>query len=416
MDVMHLTKLCQDGQLIEAKAYIMKYFLKCGIHIMYFDGKTFILYKRTEVTELIPNDACCYDKKTLKFDAKDFIKSSEFMKINYQININFSKPKIYESQGIHYINMAKPFGIDITKQSDKSLVLSNELKLIYDHILNIWCSKNKELNEWILNFIACTLGGRKVRKAIYSQCDERCGRGTIVKLLMNILGDASVKTSSVETVTQYTKPFEGCLLLNFDEMPVDNNNFKSIGDKTKGLVTEDTFDCRAMHNQAYQQKNTFNIIITTNNDALHFSQTNKERYMVTDIDESMKGNVKYFTAIHNAIDNKNVQLVFYHEMIERFKTLDKWNEDVMPLSNTKQIKLIDSLPRIYKYIKDEYILTKRNLIVETKLFYRQYFEKTKDNTSKKKLIVLHDSANKKKSPKKRVKKSCKTINFSNCFT
>jgi hypothetical protein len=39
-----------------------------------------------------------------------------------------------------------------------------------------------------------------------------------------------------------------------------------------------------------------------------------------------------------------------------------------------------------------------------------------NNHREKKLIVLHDLANKKKSPKKRVKKSCKTINFSNCFT
>jgi hypothetical protein len=40
-----------------------------------------------------------------------------------------------------YVNMAKPFAIDVSKKIKKS----NDIKLIYDHILNIWCSKNEEL-------------------------------------------------------------------------------------------------------------------------------------------------------------------------------------------------------------------------------------------------------------------------------
>lgn len=42
--------------------------------------------------------------------------------------------------------MAKPFGIDITKTVDKTTV-EKELKLIYDHLLNVWCSKNVEMYE-----------------------------------------------------------------------------------------------------------------------------------------------------------------------------------------------------------------------------------------------------------------------------
>lgn len=126
-------------------------------------------------------------------------------------------------------------------------------------------------------------------------------------------------------------------------------------------------------------------MFTTNVDALNMTQNYKERYLVLDIDEFMKGNVKYFTALHAAIQNKDIQLAFYHEMIARFKTLDKWNEDVMPMSITKQQKIVDSLPRVYKYIKDEYILSGTDMQIETKYFFKQYAEKIKDQTFKEKL-------------------------------
>jgi DNA-directed RNA polymerase specialized sigma54-like protein len=118
---------------------------------------------------------------------------------------------------------------------------------------------------------------------------------------------------------------EGCLLINLDEMPVDQGNTKSISDKLKGLITEPFFDCRDMYKISYKQVNTFNFIITTNNDAINFTQSNNERYVSTDIDESMKGNTEYFTKINEAIDNIEVQQAFYNDMVKRFDTLKDWN-------------------------------------------------------------------------------------------
>jgi hypothetical protein len=302
----------------------------------------------------------------------------------YDITIDFSQKIQFEQNGQKFLNMAKPFNIK-KDNTVKTKSVETELQLIYDHILNIWCSKNEALYEWIMNFIACTLGGRKLRKAIYSQCTERCGRGTIINFLASILGDAICKTSSIETVCSYTKPMEGCALVNLDEMPVDNGNYKSIGDRCKSLITEPTFDCREMYRTGYTQKNTFNVITTTNNDAINFSLSNNERYVVTDIDESMKGNVPYFTKLNKATNNVNVQHAFYNEMMKRFKTLDNWNEDIIPESKTKQQKIADALPRLYKHLKEEYILRGKNFNYKTKDFFIDYKEETKDNTSKEKL-------------------------------
>jgi hypothetical protein len=399
----YIQQLIDQGKIDDVKAYLRKFFFRHQTDTFFYEGinSTFLLYDKKGISSLIPNDLVKYDSfrnangKTSSvktFDVHDYLNSTEFLENKYYPTIDFQKPMVF-SENItikghkitkNYINMAKPLGIDTQKPYDREKV-KKELQLVYDHIFNIWCSKNESLNTWILNFIACTIAGRKVRKILYSQCSERCGRGTIVKLIMNILGSSAYKTSSVEVVLQYTKPFEGCRFLNFDEMPVDNGNCKSISDKNKSLSTEDQFDCRAMHQTPYPQKNTFNIMITTQNDAVHLTQSNNERYVLTDVDESRKGDIVYFTKLNKAVANEEVQLAFYHDMMERFRTLDDWNEDIMPMSNTRKQKIIEALPRLYKYIKEEYILKQIDLNEKTVDFFEHYKYITKDNTSKEKL-------------------------------
>ena len=48
----------------------------------------------------------------------------------------------------------------------------------------------------------------------------------------------------------------------------------SLADIIKGLVTEPKFNCRNINEAGYLQKNTFNIIMITNNNAINMTQTN----------------------------------------------------------------------------------------------------------------------------------------------
>ena len=145
------------------------------------------------------------------------------------------------------------------------------------------------------------------------------------------------KTSSTEDILKYTKPFEGCALLNFDELPIEGQ-WKSISDVIKGLVTEPTFNCRNMYLAGYIQKNTFNIIITTNNNAICMTQTNMMRWFSSDIDESKVLDKEYFKKIQLVMSKPEVQKAFYQLMIKRFNSdkVKKWNEDEIPEKRTKK--------------------------------------------------------------------------------
>ena len=243
------------------------------------------------------------------------------------------------------------------------------------------------MNTFLIFFVLVytSIGGRKVRKALIFQSAERTGKGQILNGLLNsILGQRMFKCNSIENIVKYSKPFEGCCLLNFDELP-HCDNYKGVQDMLKGLITEPTFICRNMYELGYECQNTFNIIISSNNDSINLSLNNNSRYVVLDISEHRIGDTEYFKQVTKALNNDDVKRSFYQDMLERFKTLDKWNEDIMPETVSRDTKIIEALPTFYKYIKEQYILTETDLNIKTDEFFIEYRLHSKDKTSTQKL-------------------------------
>jgi hypothetical protein len=77
--------------------------------------------------------------------------------------------------------------------------------------------------------------------------------------------------------------------------------------------------------------------------------------------------------------------MFYEDMIDRFQTLDNWNEDILPMTESKKTKIIEALPQIYKYLKEHYIVPRKDLNMRTDLFLSEYRLVSKDKTSNQKL-------------------------------
>lgn len=399
----HCQQLLKAKKIKEAELYLNYFFFNYQTKIFFFNGYEFILYTREEAMKLISDDLTVTQKiantDTEKFEKtvyslKNYLKSVEFMKTEYKPTIDFRADlvitKIKKIRNFdfteNYLNMAKPLNNDVITgvafKVTKDIV--EKTNLIHKHIELILCSGNKECYEYVLNFIACTLNGRKLRKALYVQSKERTGKGMIINdVLKKILGDRMHKTNSVESILKYSKPFEGCCLINFDELP-HSDNYKGVQDNLKSLITESIFICRDMFTTGYEQQNTFNIIITTNNDAVSLTQTNNSRYVCLDVDESKIGDIKYFKHLSDAISTPHVLEHFYNQMKLRYDKLD-WNEDNMPFTESRKLKIIEALPQLYKYIKEQFILTNIDINMRTDEFLEEYRLITKDKTSNQKL-------------------------------
>ena len=156
-------ELVDKHEIDKAKDYLTnQYFYKYKKDVFHYDDNIYQLYSVSEATELIPNDIICYKGKSVEFSARTYLKSTDFMANMYNVTIDFQKPTIFERDNRKYLNMAKAYNVDRNNNVSSESV-KDELKMIYDHLFNIWCSKNEKLYEWILNcFIACsTICGRK---------------------------------------------------------------------------------------------------------------------------------------------------------------------------------------------------------------------------------------------------------------
>jgi hypothetical protein len=403
-DVMHAKQLVDNNEIQKAKDYVKQFFFHYQGQVFFFSGNSYTLYDRYKAMELIPDDIVRdivipnmdkYKFESTEFKLKTFLKTSEFMKDQFEPTIDFTQAQSIFSrkttvQGVEverkYINMGKQLPEDMKTPYESNDVRNNAIKLLEDHIKTVWANEDEAMYEYVMNFFACTVAGRKLRKCLYLQSHERSGKGIPLNFLKKILGDRMCKTSSVETIVKYTKPFEGCLLLNFDELPMDSDtSWKCLSDKLKPLITEPYFDCRDMHHTPYEQVNTFNIIISTNNDAILLTQTNKERYVILDINEKYIGNIAYFEELIKALDMEGVKQLFYQKLLKRFADLKNWNEEVVPETKSKAIKVMEALPIIFKFVKENYILKKVNKEMETKDFFAMYYKQTGDKSTKQKL-------------------------------
>ena len=396
-DLDHLeTLLKSDNYIVNVPNYINKFFFKYGNDIFFDNGETFELLTKNDAKNRIPTNYKkeIYIEKTVnsktKTETKAFPLSSYFdmdlwLKTNEsKLTIDYIKDYKFEesvfkrgfSVKYNYLNMKKDLPIDYSIPHEPTQEIKDAVKLFFNHIKEVICSDDENEYETTIKFLASSCAGHKVRIALIWNSNEQTGKGTVLNYMKELLGDRMCKTSSIENVEKYTKGFEGRTLVNLDELPVSGTS-KILQDSLKALITEPEFDCRAMYNQGYAQKNTFNIIITSNNNSISLTQSNNIRYFVNTISEKYAGNknIEYFKKLHKAIKPLEVKRAIFNEFMNIYDTQVKpinWiGTDVKPTKNGT-IKRIDALPMFIKYIKNEFLLKGKGINDETTTLISEY--------------------------------------------
>ncbi len=266
-----------------------------------------------------------------------------------------------------YLNMKKDLPLNYNKVITKTEDNMKGVQMFFDHIKEILCSNIEEEYSVVKKFLASSCAGHKVKIALYMQSLEQSGKGTVLNFMNKLLGSRMCKTSNTETVERYNKEFEGCTLINLDELPVAGTN-KPLQDILKALITEPTFSCRGMYSAPYTQKNTFNICLSTNNNGISLTQTNHIRYYVLTIshkyceistEKAKKEKKEYFDKLYKYLDNEDIQILIFQEFMRIY------NEEVKPsnwtgayenLNTTAgKIKRMDAMPEFFKNLKKDYL-------------------------------------------------------------
>lgn len=404
-----------DKDMKNISTYINKFFFKYNSDIFFDNGETYELLSLEEAKKKIPFEykkayvITVNGKPEIKeYKIRQYFESEMFLNSREsKITIDYDKEYKYiekiEMRGYkieyNFLNMKKelPRNYDIKIPIEKKAFVKKGVNLFFDHIKNIICSGYEDEYNVTIKFLASSVIGHKCKIALYWKSNlEQSGKGTVLNTIEKIIGKRMVKTSNVEIIDKYTKQLEGATLINMDEMEETTSKNKALSDKLKSLITEPNFDCREMYSMPYSQRNTFNIIMTSNNNAIKLTQSNNIRYYVNTINEKytncnskeeIENKKKYFDELYKYIDEEIVLIGIY----KKFKKIYK--KEVEPTNWTGAYEsnktkrgcenIIESMPLFYRYIKENYVLKKLAIDVKCSDLLNNY------NADKKYLITAH---------------------------
>lgn len=365
----HLHSLLGDTEqdALKCQEYIKKYFFHTYFGIFFMNAnpteskKQFtLLNEKLDLSAYLPKGlqmSYFSNGKVTKFNCRKWFVEDLF--VRYEIVLDLDLPPVdHDKKVINLMGKLKHAQHDGKQFDDCSATSKAAVKMMLAHIKSVWCSGNGLQFDYTLNWLSCT-GRRKVKSALYLQSLEQTGKSIVIDFLAeHVFGtDSVLSTANMEVISSYTQVLEGRVLVNINEMPcISQGEWKKLMNKLKSLITDRTFDCRKMYAQPRVSTNTFNMIMTSNNDAVGITSTNYRRYKCLDVSNDRIGDRKYFDQLVAATMNDEAGLAMYLYLKEHYhRTGHNFNVDSFPTSDTFIEKMTERLETPLEFLKEKYI-------------------------------------------------------------
>lgn len=379
-NVAKLAAMCKaiktEDDLQPCQTYIQQYFFHTFYGIYHFDVKhlNFVRIDDANIKQYLPTGLKGPVWLNPKWRARQWLVDDVFDR--YAITMKLNAPPIdFAKKTINLMGRLKHGDVGSTTYADCPDQEKAAVELMLNHIKEVWCSSNEKQYEYVLTWLSC-LGRRKVKSALYLQSLEQTGKTLVIEFLKkHVFGQTTVHmTDDIESISKYTQSFEGKILININEMPcVSTGQFMQIMNKLKTLITDGTFVARAMYQQGRETKNTFNLILTSNNDAIGVSTTNNKRYKMLDVSNARIGDYKYFDELCDAAMNDKAGRAFFLWLKERFHQYGKYfNADKFPKTMAFKDKINERLNPLYKFIKFKLLKKMKGLDIPLPEICRQF--------------------------------------------
>jgi len=335
----------QNMGLNEAKEYIIKYFIPLT------DGN---------IAQLINGE---YEVKE-----SAIIKSTYFARLSKEINDYFFKqyPKIRSI--VYQLNKEVLFDDKLNlcpqmkfKYSEYKL-FSDDIKknvdIVLNYIFEIWCSSKKDMFDFILKWLANVMKGKKNQSCLYLKGIQGLGKSTpLLFIKTHILKKLYLETGSTPLVKDFNLILGGKTLVVFEELETfSSQQWSAVSSRLKRYITSDTMVFEGKGTNSYDGENLNNYIILAN-DAL--KEDEGRRICTLDISTHRHEDRVYHGNFYNNCMNDKVGEAFYCYLLEM--DTEKFNSQVYPNTLNKLDSFAQRAHNVYQYLKDEYVLNKKNL-------------------------------------------------------
>ena len=180
------------------------------------------------------------------------------------------------------------------------------------------------LYKYILSWIAFIIQnpGKKTETCLMILGDEGTGKTMFTTVICKLFGNyALTNIASIDDVVgQFNAITENKMLVVLNELSAAENtaNKKSIHNKLKTLITDDINVINRKGIDQYESENVSNYMICSNEFNPLIISENDRRYVVTEVDNSKRGNATYFSKLFNSFDEE-----FYINLYNYFRYLHK---------------------------------------------------------------------------------------------
>ncbi|PKY58671.1 hypothetical protein RhiirA4_480784, partial [Rhizophagus irregularis] len=372
------------SDLNQAKRYLCSYFIPCS-------NPHGVFMWRSEIKNLehIPDKNI---NKLIRPITKVFYTQSEqgpSQKVEFNINkwfmIEYStvcvatcdpqKSRIFKLGGQLYLNIFPGFLHILRPISTFESVTHQAVKFIFSHIQDIWCSGDWNLTEYIIKWLAGVSAGRKMYSILYLKSGQGWGKSIITDFIQrSVLGTQLVyKTSDPQTILgSFNGQLQGKVLLLLEEMPTEKSQWNNLYRSLKDKVTGDIMEIHEKYKTPTHYKNFISTIVLTNENALRVENDDR-RTVFLDVSPSRKGDLEYFKKLGDVMKYPGASEAFYAYLRAIADVYPDFNGNPPPMTASKQDHIISTLPPLFQFIKDTYLIVKNHIIdLPVQEFYRIY--------------------------------------------
>ena len=356
-DEFDLCKLTSDDlSPNEQKAYIDKHWIiiNDGRHALLSAGKI----------EL-------YDKATMKttyFDRMPVELNKYYFKIKKDIRKLICDPKkpILTSKFLNLCERQMPTPQPYKDCSEKA---KKGVELINSYVLKILCKGRIDIYDHLIKMCAKMARCEKNDACIYLKGPQGCGKSTYPEFLRKyVMGsDLSLEAGSDPIKGRFNKELLAKVMVVFEELEnFGPSEWIGISSKLKRWITSDVMTIEEKNVNAIQVINLITFWLLSNNDAIQ--DDDGRRYFICPISTEHINDLVYFGYIRNTCFNKEVGDAYYNFLMEI--DLTGFNSQNYPVTEPKLDSIAKRLDPVYKFLKDCFILKKKELL---KLEYLIYF-------------------------------------------
>jgi hypothetical protein len=387
----YIRNLMNDSKFGEAKSYISSYFFRVNT-VFYFwkpyEDK-FIQLTQDEIRKnyLVKS----MKKQFYNSDGKQIFKCSDWFfeeqDTEYCLRLNPSKPRIYEEKftsqngaekTINCINLFAGFSHPIKDyNTEYTAEIKEKVNFILDHLKIVLCNKNRELFKYVVAWLSNIATGGKNETILYFRSGQGTGKSIFTEFLgLDVFKRLVAFSNNPDIVGQssFNGRLEGKMLLVLEEIPVINRNmWFSLNNAMKHLITGKKIEIRNKNKKTKEMDNILSLIFTSNNNALKVSSDDR-RIICMSISHSKVGDKKYFSKLNNKMRGQNVGEAFFNYLIE-FSKNNNLTEILFgdkPMTDMKRELINDNLPNVLKFVKSEYVLQKKDLIISRKDLFEEF--------------------------------------------